>query len=154
MSADSKRNGYGFKIRGMVDSFYYTAGCIGPLPVGVNSAHDDPISTTILTTISTLGDLFMKKGTGIFSAVSDTTKNTFNGYNKNVMCHPLEPKIIPITQYSVQLLSPSVSSTHEIGVNPLKYAYHHNAGDADVTVMMIFNKRRDFNAYAYSYSAK
>ena len=143
----------GEKIRSMIDSLYYGVGCLGPVPVGTISVHDDPIATAILSSMSVFSDLFTAKGVGTYFAVTHTTKNSLNGFDKDILCHPIRNPLIPMTQYTVQLLYPTVSKTHELGVNPLKYAYQNARGMGNTTVVLVINKRRDYAAFAYSYAS-
>jgi len=130
------------------DVFYYSTGCIGPTPTGTSTVHQDPISNAILTINSVLYDMFLRKGVVANPFVKHLTRNILNNHSNKILCSGIYNPIMPQSMYSLQLLAPTVSKTHEFGVSPAQYNFH-GAGESSKGVFFIINQRRDYAAFAY-----
>lgn len=134
-------------LREVVDSLYYSAGCLGSVPTGTMSTSDSPIANAILTATSVMQDVHSHKGMTADLFAAHSVKSTLNGYSKKVLCERLPILSMPLTQYTVQLLSPTVSGAHEIGVSDMTYAFKNYKGEANKSVMIIFSKRNDYMSF-------
>jgi hypothetical protein len=135
-------------LKDTVDTFYFSTGCLGPIPTGTSTVHQTPISNGILAINSIFLDMFSRKGIVADFYARHTTRNTLNGHSDDILCKPLVNPIFPQSAYTTQLLYPTVSSTHEFGVAPVSYNFH-GAGESGKSVFFIISQRRDYAAFAY-----
>lgn len=136
----------GESLRGIIDSLYFSAGCNGAMPVGTISAHDSPIINAIIVGLSVMSDVHSHKGVAVDVFAAHTVLSTLNGYDEKIICKPVNNPALPITMYTLQVLSPIASKNHELGVNATNYAFKNPTGKADVLTMMVLSKRRDYGA--------
>jgi hypothetical protein len=149
MSPSSRRtSSVAEKLKDTIDVFYFSTGCLGPTPTGTSTVHQDPISNGILAINSIFLDMFSRKGLVADFQARHTTRNTLNNYSEKILCAPLVNPIFPQSAYTVQLLFPTISKTHEFGVSPSQYNFH-GAGESGKNVFFIINQRRDYAAFAY-----
>lgn len=139
----------GKRLGSVIDANYYTMGCLGSIPVGTISKHPAPIAAGKLIMASILSDLHSKKGMAVSFGVKHRTRNALNGYSEDILCKGDETNpILPLTQYTSQLIYPTTGEVLEMGVSPLEYAFK-GKGEADKTMIFIINERRDYAAFAY-----
>lgn len=157
--------GFARVLKSPIDTMYYGLGCIGPIPVGTLTEHPASIANAILDSVSVMTDMYSKKGLGLSFGFYHTTLNPITHYNQDVWCNPLENPIMPLAQFTFQLLSPTVSKPHDLGVSPAVYAFHYVGitptkhvtkvtRSAARTSIFIYTQRRDYAAEAYSRTAK
>lgn len=147
-----KREGkIGRTARSVIDSMYFSVGCLGPVPMGTISVHPSPFATAILSNVSVLSDMHSGKGIVSTVKVPHVVKSVLNGYSKKILCSPQDGTIIPMTQYTTQVLYPTISKTHELGVSAAEYAFKGKGGLESKNVIMVINQRRDYAAMAYQY---
>lgn len=147
-----KRKGKtGKSIRSVIDSMYYSVGCLGPVPMGTITVHTVPFATAILSNVSVLSDMHTGKGAVAETRRPQVVQSVLNGYSKEIWCRPMDGTIIPMTQYTTQLLYPTVSTTHELGVSASLYAFKGKGGLESKDIIMVINQRRDYAALAYQY---
>jgi len=151
LSPDTVRNSIvGQTLRGYIDAAFFGAGCLGIFPSGTFSINTNPINGALLATMSIMSDLFSKRSIGVDLSMYQTVKSVLNGYNQDIYCSPMYGFALPLTQYTAQLLYPTVSKPHEVGISPLAYAFKNKAGQANKNIIFILSQRRDFAAFAYS----
>lgn len=154
-------HGFALSLKGPINLLYYGLGCVGPVPVGTLTENTASISNAILDSVSVLTDMYSKKGIGLSFDFYHTTVDSITHDNQDVWCNPLENPIMPMTQFTFQLLSPTVSKPHVLGVSPADYAFHYVGitptkhvakivRNAAVSTIFIFTQRRDYAAEAYS----
>ena len=145
-----------------IDSAYFSVGCMGAVPAGTLTTHQDPITNGILSATSIISS--MHKVASLVSAgskdtislgINHSTKNILINNTDDIYCHPIASSPFPpFSQYSVQLLAPTVSKTNELGVSPSHYALHGKMGESYKEVVFIINQRRDYAAMSYSWNTK
>jgi len=149
LSPQSKRKGKIARyLKATIDTFYYSDGCLGTVPVGTSTTHQVPIANAILGISSVFSDMFSKRGVVNSLDAKHTTQNILNGYSKEILCRPVFNPIFPKTQYSIQLIYPTVSPTEELGVPPAVYDFR-GSGAAYSLVVFAISQRRDYAAFAY-----
>lgn len=157
--------GFALGLKRPIDLLYYGVGCLGPVPIGTLTANTASISNSILDTVSVMTDMFSKKGIGLSFDFYHTTVDSLIHDNQDVWCNPIENPIMPMSQFTFQLLSPTVSKPHVLGVSPADYAFHYVGitptkhptkivRNAAVSTIFILTQRRDYAAEAYSRSAE
>ncbi len=135
-------------LRTIIDSIYFSCGCKGMIPFGTDTTATAAISTGILTTTSVLSDFHMYDAAGIF--VDNSVRSTINGNADSILCEPSLDPIMPLTQYSAQMLLPTAGKVHPLGVSSLIHSFKNIDGKADKSTFFIFNKRREYRAGAYT----
>ncbi|WP_294961518.1 hypothetical protein [Sulfurimonas sp.] len=149
MSPSSRRvSGIAEKLKDTIDLFYFSTGCLGPTPTGTSTVHQDPISNGILAINSIFYDMFSRRGVVADISANHTTRNILNNHSKEILCRSVINPIFPQSAYTTQLLFPTISKTHELGVSPAQYNFH-GAGESGKNVFFIINQRRDYAAFAY-----
>ena len=81
--------------------------------------------SAILMTGSVLSDMHSNKGAVGVLDVKHTTLNTLNGYDEKLWCENVKNPLFPYTQYTAQLVYPTVGKAQELGVSPfmIKFEY-------------------------------
>ena len=149
LSAQNKRtSSTGEKLKDLINTFHYSMGCLGPIPTGTSSMHQDSISNGLITISSVFSDMFSRKGVVSDISVNHTTRNILNNYSKKILCHSIPNPLFPQTAYTVQLIYPTVSKTHEWGISPSEYNFN-GAGESGKLVVFVISQRRDYAAFAY-----
>lgn len=149
MSPSSRRTGsVAEKLKDTVDLFYFSTGCLGPTPTGTSTVHQDPISNGILAINSIFYDMYSRKGAVADLSARHTTRNILNSHSEKILCKSLINPIFPQSAFTTQLLFPTISKTHELGVSPAQYNFH-GAGESGKNVFFIINQRRDYASFAY-----
>lgn len=135
-------------IKDTIDPFYYAVGCLGPVPTGTSTTHFDPISNGILAASSIFTDMFTRKGVISEMFAKHTTKNVLNGHSKEIVCRGMYHPIFPQSAYTQQLIYPTTTKNHELGIPPAEYNFH-GVGESGKLVEFIFSQRRDYATMAY-----
>ena len=149
MSGKNKRSsGMGKALRSVVDFNYYSIGCLGMIPPGTVATHSDPLMTAKLVIASVLSDMHSKKGVAVSINVKHRVRSPLNGHSKKILCHGIINPIMPPSQYTMQLLYPTVGPVKELGISPIEYSFK-GRGQSGKNVIYIINERRDYAAYAY-----
>lgn len=149
LSGNSKRTSETAKnLRRMIDAQYYVMGCAGVLPTGTTTVHTDPILTAKLATASVLADMHSNKGVVSTIATKHRVRSILNNYSKDIYCNGIKNPILPFTQYTVQLLYPTVGEANEFGLGPTNYAFKGGT-KAGRAVLFVVNERKDYAAFAY-----
>jgi len=138
----------GKQLRTIMDSAYYSMGCVGNIPTGTISTHENPIITAKLVAGSVLSDMHSNKGVVATLNTKHRIRSVLNGYTKDILCRGVKNPLMPVSQYTMQLLYPTVGKTNELGISPMNYAFK-GKGKADKTVIMVVNQRKDYAAFAY-----
>jgi hypothetical protein len=93
--------------------------------------------------------MFSRKGVVADFSIRHTTRNVLNKYTKKILCAPVVNPIFPQTAFTWQLLYPTVSKTHELGISPVANDFHSAGGESDKLVYFIYNQRREYAPFAY-----
>ena len=136
------------KLKDTIDLFYFSDGCLGPLPSGTSTTHPDAISNGNLVASSVFLDMFSRKGVVADFNIRHTTRNILNDHSKEILCAPMVNPTFPQSAFTQQLLYPTVSKTHELGVSPAQNNFH-GAGESDKLVYFIYSQRRNYAPFAY-----
>jgi hypothetical protein len=136
------------KLKDTIDLFYFSDGCLGPLPAGTSTEHPDAISNGNLAASSVFLDMFSRKGVVSDFTIKHTTRNILNSHTKKILCEPVINPIFPQSAYTQQLLYPTVGKTHELGVSPAQNNFH-GAGESEKLVYFIYSQRRHYAPFAY-----
>lgn len=138
----------GKELRAIIDAAYFSAGCIGNIPTGTISTHENPLMTAKLVTASVLSDMHSHKGAVASLEVKHRVRSVLNGYQKDILCRG-EGKnlIVPLSQYSMVVIYPTTGQSKEIGISPMEYAFR-NRGSGN-TVMLMINQKKEYVAFAY-----
>jgi len=165
LSPSMKRGSTGKPLRDIIDSLYYSVGCVGNILPGTINSHPDPLLSSIATLMSVMSDVHSLKGAVNSANVSSSNSNgslpsysvgmpkhrvksVLNGHTNDIYCAGVQNPIIPLTQYNIQLLYPTVKKATELGVSPVSYSFHAKDGSTN-TIMYVINQRRDYAALAY-----
>jgi len=148
LPSNYKRNSeVGKQLKTIIDSAYFSMGCVGNIPTGTISTHENPIITAKLVTGSVLADMHSNKGVVATLNTKHRIRSTLNGYSKDILCRGKKNPIMPVSQYTMQLLYPTIGPSNELGINPMNYAFK-NKGSGN-TVILVVNQRKDYAAFAY-----
>jgi len=136
------------KLKDVIDLFYFSDGCLGPLPAGTSTDHPDAISNGNLVASSVFLDMFTRKGVVADFKIRHTTKNILNHHSEKILCAPIFNPIFPQSAFTQQLLYPTVSKTHELGISPAQNNFH-GVGESEKLVFFIYSQRRNYAPFAY-----
>lgn len=160
LPASAKRGSIGRGLRDIIDSLYYSVGCIGNILPGTINSHPDPILSSIATLMSVMSDVHSSKGAVNSASTGNDgkeisigipkhrVKSILNSHTDDIYCAGVQNPVIPLTQYNIQLLYPTVKAATELGVSPVSYAFHAKDGSTN-TIMYVINQRKDYAALAY-----
>ncbi len=149
MSPSMKRNNsLAARLKDSQNIFYYAANCLGEIPTGTSTTHHDPIANGLLAATSVFADMYSRRGIVSSFDVGHTTQNLLNGYSDKILCSPQIFPQFPKTGFTVQLIYPTISKTHEWGVDPSKYDFQ-GAGESEELVVFVVSQRRDYAQLAY-----
>jgi len=141
----------GRSLRKVIDTMYFSLGCGGTIPTGTLVMNESPILAGLLAFTSVLTDMYGKRGITNALDVSHTVKSILNKYDKKIMCRPQSSKVmLPIlTQFKTQLIYPTVTKSHELGINPTSYFFRTKGDSGFKTLIFAISQRRDYSAMAY-----
>ncbi|MDD3834743.1 MAG: TraU family protein [Sulfurimonas sp.] len=135
-------------LKDIVDNFFFATGCLGPIPTGTSTVHQDAIANGILAINSIFYDMFSRRGAVADLTAKHTTRNSLNNHTKDILCKEVISPFYPQSAYTAQLLFPTTGKKHELGVSPAQYNFY-GAGESEKSVFFVINQRRDYAAFAY-----
>ncbi len=148
LSGHQKREGSaGKQLRSIIDGMYYSMGCSGSVPMGSIPTNEDPIMSAKLGFGHTLYEMHSKRGIVSALEVGHTTLNVLNGYDEDIRCRPSRRFVPPMTQYTLQLVSPTVGEDGELGISAIEHSFKNGVGNWK-RVIWIASQRRDYVALA------
>lgn len=149
-TSNMHNNGAADALRSTIDTIYYNNGCAGQVPFGTDTVHTGPITSGIQAITAVMSDMHSKTGLTSDLFASHTVRSAVNGYDDNILCGSSNSyPTIPITMYTIQMLLPTTSAIHTLGVNPLVYANKNYKGNAEKSVIFAIGKRREYINGAY-----
>jgi len=146
------------KLSFVRNSMFWSAGCLGPRPIGgyidaVNPLTDNDLMAfgilNILHGASAIMEMpFLQKQTN-FGMSLGKGNNMIKGGIPNTMCQPKDFPILPPTQYVLQRVYPTVGKPHELGEPGATHTVAGNVPGSNGDVVSMLWMRRDYIAGAY-----
>jgi hypothetical protein len=138
------------------NSMFYTVGCHGFAPVGGFIPAQDPNIDAELLLYSTLNLLHGASSAlpapFLYKQTNFGMNGGKNGQGLQVidsMCAPQKYASAIESQYTTQLVYPTVGTPHELGAPPLQVSVASNVPGSKDSVVFLVWQRRDYFAFAY-----